>query len=492
MGGGACAAARLSSVGVVIAEDPQQLPGTSHTPPAAAAELEKRPGCFGRVFFGAAGVFFVFLAIIAAIVPLIPAPPFFLAAVGCFAKSSPRFKNWLVNNKWFGPYFGGEGDPKAFTAGGKALALLILWAVALILGLFVFDGLFWRCGLVMTVITFTIYIILLKPPKRPAAAARDVAALGPPPAAAAALPADVGAALAACGFYGSCCSNEHLRELRLAIDERRRAGDVAPEIDGEYSGAFDFAPPADFPGARSLVVVGYPSPPVAFTFGWRGKKHKVLVPPTYLKARETDGRAEEVLAAALGPRGYRVAKAVIPKKLLAVRCGLAVYGRNNITYIPGMGSYYRIAAFHSDYPCVHDSWGEARALARCERCTVCMAACPTGAIARDRFLVRAERCLTYFNELSPETPFPSWIDPAWQECIVGCLKCQAACPENRAYRGRITAGPSFSEKETALLLAGRPLAELPAATAAKLKESGLDEVAELLPRNLGLILGREG
>ena len=452
--------------------------------------MAKRPGCFGRVFFGAAGVFFVFLGVIAALVPLIPAPPFFIAAVGCFAKSSPRFKNWLVNNKWFGPYFGGQGDPKAFTAGGKAIALLILWAAAIVLGIFVFDGIFWRCGLVMTVITFTIYIILLKPPKRPAAAARDIMTLGPAAAAAAVLPSDVADALTACGFRGSCCRNEHLRDLRLAIEGRRRAGEITAEVDQEYFGVFDFTLPAGMPGARSLIVVGYPSPPVAFEFAWRGRKRRLLVPPTYLKPAETDKRVEEVLAAALGPRGYHVLPAVIPKKLLAVRCGLAAYGRNNVTYIPGMGSYYRLATFHSDYPCPRDSWGEAKALERCERCTACVAACPTAALTRERFLVRAERCLTFFNELPAETPFPAWIDPAWHECVVGCLKCQAACPENRASRDRITPGASFSEGETELLLAGSPMAELPAATAAKLKQTGLDVAVELLPRNLGAVLKR--
>ncbi len=127
--------------------------------------LEKRPGCFGRVFFGGLGFFLVGMGIIAAVVPLIPAAPFFMAAVGCFAKASPRFKNWLVNNKWLGPYFGGAADPRAFSPRRKAVALLIFWAVGVVAGVFLFDGFFWRCGLVMTLITLTIHILLLKPPR---------------------------------------------------------------------------------------------------------------------------------------------------------------------------------------------------------------------------------------------------------------------------------------------------------------------------------------
>ena len=137
----------------------------------------RRSGWFGRAAFGAAGVFCVGLAALAALLPLIPAFPFLAAAVACFAKSSPRLRDWLVNNKWLGPYVTGQGDPKAFSPGAKVLTILILWVLAVLVGAFLLDGFFWRCGLVMTVLTFTIQILLVKPKKKPAAAAL---AAGPP------------------------------------------------------------------------------------------------------------------------------------------------------------------------------------------------------------------------------------------------------------------------------------------------------------------------
>ena len=119
------------------------------------------------------------------------------------------------------------------------------------------------------------------------------------------------------------------------------------------------------------------------------------------------------------------------KSFLAVRSGLAAYGRNNVTYVTGLGSFHRLSAFYSDMPCDGDEWHELRLLDRCVKCRLCHRLCPTGAIARDRFLLHAERCIVFHNEKPWTVPFPAWLDPAWHNCLVGCLLCQAKCPENR-------------------------------------------------------------
>ncbi|HDY84192.1 MAG TPA: DUF454 domain-containing protein, partial [Methylophaga sp.] len=43
------------------------------------------------------------LAIIGAILPLMPTTIFLILALACFAESSPRFHQMLLENKWFGP-----------------------------------------------------------------------------------------------------------------------------------------------------------------------------------------------------------------------------------------------------------------------------------------------------------------------------------------------------------------------------------------------------
>jgi len=148
------------------------------------------------------------------------------------------------------------------------------------------------------------------------------------------------------------------------------------------------------PNARTLIVVAYADPPVRFSFVWGGRTVQLIVLPIYLKAEAKDTAVVSILGQLLASRGYRAARIAAPKKLLAVRSGLARYGRNNIAYVEGLGSYHRLAVFCSDRPCDGDQWMEPRMLDRCKHCQACQRGCPTGAIAADRFLLHAERCLT--------------------------------------------------------------------------------------------------
>ena len=304
---------------------------------------------------------------------------------------------------------------------------------------------------------------------------------------------DVGAALRARGYDGRAYDIERVGALRAALEARRRAGQLDEALYAAYLTEFDDGPAAALPGARSVVVVAVPSPPVRFTFSWRGKTFRLLVPPTYLLARETDARAAAALAAALAPSSWRLAPAAVPKKLLAVRAGLAAYGRNNVAYVAGMGSFHRLAAFYSDMPAPPATpWRGAAALERCASCDACLKQCPTGAIAAERFLLHAERCLTFHNEMSNDVPFADWLEPAWHDCVVGCLRCQLACPENKDVRAWVEEGAAFSAEETEALAAGVPLAALPGEARAKLERTGLAVLADVLPRNLRVIFDRDG
>jgi len=45
-----------------------------------------------------AGSFFLVIGIIGIFVPVLPTTPFLVLAAACYAKSSERFYNWLINN----------------------------------------------------------------------------------------------------------------------------------------------------------------------------------------------------------------------------------------------------------------------------------------------------------------------------------------------------------------------------------------------------------
>jgi epoxyqueuosine reductase len=238
-------------------------------------------------------------------------------------------------------------------------------------------------------------------------------------------------------------------------------------------------------------VVAVRQPQIRFTFTWKGKRIPVIVPPTYLHWQATDRRVEKMLAKVLEAESYRVAPALLPKKLLAVRSGLADYGRNNVTYVPGMGSFHRLAVFYSDLPCEEGDWRELHMMARCETCHACLRHCPSGAITGERFLLRAERCIVFHNEQPGHVPFPAWMEPSWHNCLVGCMLCQSVCPEDREVLTWIEDGAEFSAEETARLLAGTPLDQLPAGTVRKLEDHDLVDLLDILPRNLGALLEQE-
>jgi epoxyqueuosine reductase len=68
------------------------------------------------------------------------------------------------------------------------------------------------------------------------------------------------------------------------------------------------------------------------------------------------------------------------------------------------------------------------------------------------------------------------------------LHCQRVCPENRDFLDWVEEGAGFSSEETALLVAGAPLDQLPVETVRKLEESDLVDLVDVLPRSLKVLL----
>jgi len=288
------------------------------------------------------------------------------------------------------------------------------------------------------------------------------------------------------GYQGRIVSIQHLPELKEDIEGRYRQGLFEKEFYQERLAWFDFRIPDSLPEAKSMIVVAVPRPQSQAVFTWNGETRALILPPTYVPYEGTRKRVEALLAKILSTRGYHVARTALPLKLLAVRSGLGEYGRNNICYVSGMGSFLQLVGVYSDLPCQEDNWREVQIMRRCQRCQACRLSCPTGAISSDRFLLHAERCIVFHNERKGNIPFPAWIDPSWHNCLYGCLHCQRVCPENRNFLQWIEEKEEFSQEETALLLEGVPRDQLPAPTVRKLEHLDLIEDLNSLPRNLGV------
>lgn len=291
------------------------------------------------------------------------------------------------------------------------------------------------------------------------------------------------------GWKGRIVPISHLIELQEAIRGRHKRGLFDEAFFQEQLSFFSFKPPIELPEARSIIIVGVPTPQIRIIFHWQGRPISVLVPPTYVSYTPRTERVQSILEVWLKQEGYHLAKPQLPLKTLAVSSGLAKFGRNNICYIPGMGSFLQLVGAFSDLPCDGDPWHEAKALELCETCVACFRHCPTAAITTDRFLLRAERCLTYHNEAAAD--FPDWIDPSWHHCLIGCLRCQTCCPENNSVLDWVEDRGEFSEQETELLMQHMPLGRLPEETATKLQSLEINEDYRLLCRNLSMIIRRE-
>lgn len=289
---------------------------------------------------------------------------------------------------------------------------------------------------------------------------------------------------------------------RVAVVPYARRAEAIQQIAARYErGEFDEAfyqeylvpllsgPAPEAPTPRSLILIAVPDRPVRMQFTLDGTPFTVTTAPGYLRAPKP--RPSELVPEILAPFGLSAARIDGPLKTMGTISGFSRYGRNNISYVQGLGSFAALAALVSDLECEDSPPQAQETLPRCGTCHACRDACPTGAIGEDRFLLHAERCITFWNEKSGETPFPEWIEPQWHNALVGCLICQRACPENRPFLDSYFEGPSFDEATTRLLLAGAKKEGLSDDVRPALEEWRLADLLDYLPRNLGVQVKKE-
>jgi epoxyqueuosine reductase len=286
------------------------------------------------------------------------------------------------------------------------------------------------------------------------------------------------------GYRGTVVPIEHVDQLKHEIEGRLSQKEIDAGLYKRYLTYFKFDVAASLPKIRSIIITAAPQPQRKVTFHLNGQIYSVIIPPTYYA--DTDDQIKDIIENVLNVDGYQLHRAALPLKLLAVYCGMAKYGKNNITYVDGLGSFVRLRAYLSDMPPVRSDWLEPQVMEECDKCKACLKACPTGAIVTDRFLVHAERCLTFLNEGRGE--FPEWVNPAWHNSLMGCMKCQLVCPANKRFVKWVEEGEDFTEAETRAILNGVPLDRLPPVTVHKLERCYMAEDLDVLPRNLRALM----
>jgi len=272
---------------------------------------------------------------------------------------------------------------------------------------------------------------------------------------------------------------EHLKELKEIIENYKEQEELNDFQKWIVNKLYRFEGPKEDFTVNSILLIAIHHP-----FYAKVNFHKDGIKKTFLSLVRADfDKTEAYLTKLLEKNGYSIKKAEnLPLKRLGVHSGLAKYGRNNITYVDGLGSNFSYAAYFSDIMCVEDTWGEVKNAEVCNKCKLCMESCPTGAILKDRFLIDNQKCLSSFNEVSGE--FPDWLPVTAHHALYDCLICQRTCPMNYEQLDNVIEYISFSEEETKLLLDGKPIDTFSEELKTKVFMLGIDEWYEAIPRNL--------
>ena len=116
------------------------------------------------------GFLAVALAIVGVFVPGLPTVPFLLVALFCFERSSKKYHDMILNNKYFGKVLRDYYEGRGLTTSVKIKAILFL-TLGIAFSIYKIQNLHVRIALVIVWLAVAIHIILLKTKKNKEAAA---------------------------------------------------------------------------------------------------------------------------------------------------------------------------------------------------------------------------------------------------------------------------------------------------------------------------------
>jgi epoxyqueuosine reductase len=130
----------------------------------------------------------------------------------------------------------------------------------------------------------------------------------------------------------------------------------------------------------------------------------------------------------------------------AERSGVGFIGKNTMLITRGFGSWVVLGTLVTDVEV-----GPTPPLeAGCGSCTLCIDACPTGALDEPGVL-DATRCLSYWTQTAGE--MPDDVMDALGDRVYGCDICQDVCPWNRGVEKRRSGRPLSADAEPVVSLA---------------------------------------
>jgi epoxyqueuosine reductase len=167
-------------------------------------------------------------------------------------------------------------------------------------------------------------------------------------------------------------------------------------------------------------------------YAWGDDYHVVIE----AQLQQLVARLNELAGEPVEARAY-VDTGPVQERAYAQRAGLGWIGKNTCLINAETGSWVFLSAIICSLPLEPD----APALDQCGSCTLCLDACPTGALVEPGVL-DSNRCLSYLTiELKGSIP-PAFRD-AVGEHAYGCDICQEVCPWNLTPSTRVSTAPSW-------------------------------------------------
>ena len=225
---------------------------------------------------------------------------------------------------------------------------------------------------------------------------------------------------------------ELLDEERARLEEWLARGYHA-EMEWMARGVERRADPREFlPGARSVVVVALnyftphehtddPRAGKISRYAWGDDYHDVLGE----KLRALLDFIKELVPGARGKTCVDAQPAM--DKAWAARAGLGWIGKHTNLITRDYGSWVFLGELVLDIELEYDT---TRSEDHCGTCTLCLDACPTGAIV-EPYVVDSARCISYATIELRAPELPRAVAENLEGWLYGCDICQDVCPWNR-------------------------------------------------------------
>ena len=170
----------------------------------------------------------------------------------------------------------------------------------------------------------------------------------------------------------------------------------------------------------------------------------------------------------------------------AARAGIGWFGKNTNILTQTHGSWVFLAQIITDIPLESD----APLKKTCGQCSLCIPACPTGAIVAP-YVIDNKRCISYLT-IELRGAIPRELRPLVGDWVFGCDICQDVCPVNRKAQGSLE--PAFQQRHDFAAPALIPLLELDQpAFSERFRRSPIKRAKRIgLQRNVCIALGNIG